>query len=56
VPLPAGTKKLELRFEPQSYKTGSMLTTVASIIVILLLLVGLFMEIRKQKADTKLTV
>jgi hypothetical protein len=49
VSIPAGTKQLELRFEPKSYKTGYMVTSIMSVIMVLLLLAGLFMEYRKKK-------
>lgn len=49
VSIPAGTKQLALRFEPQSYKTGYRITSIMSVIMVLLLLAGLFMEFRKKK-------
>jgi hypothetical protein len=52
VALPAGTKKLELKFEPQSYKMGSTITTFASGIILLLLALGVFLEFfRKKKTE-----
>lgn len=49
VPLPGGTKKLELKFEPKSYASGRMVTNVASLIMLIMLGMGLFMEYRKNK-------
>jgi hypothetical protein len=49
VAIPAGTKKLELKFEPQSYKWGSMITTIVSILVLLLLTLGFYMEFGRKK-------
>ncbi|HSR38594.1 MAG TPA: YfhO family protein [Phnomibacter sp.] len=52
VALPAGTKKLELKFEPQSYKMGSTITTLTSGIILLLLALGVFFEFfRKKKTE-----
>ncbi|MES2647848.1 MAG: YfhO family protein [Bacteroidota bacterium] len=49
VPVPAGTKKLELRFEPKSYTSGRMVTNIASLALILMLGIGFFMEYRKNE-------
>jgi hypothetical protein len=42
VGLPAGTRKLELKFEPTSYQTGKSLTSISSIILLLALAGALF--------------
>jgi hypothetical protein len=51
VPVPAGTQKLVLKFEPASYRWGSTITTVTSIILLLWLLAGAYMQfVRKRTA------
>lgn len=53
VPVPAGTKNLELRFEPQSYTTGRMVTNLASLLMLVMLAIGIFMEFKnREKAST----
>ncbi|CAN5633090.1 YfhO family protein [soil metagenome] len=52
VPVPANTKKLVLKFEPASYKAGRMVTNIASIAMLIMLGIGLFMEYRKKKVAT----
>jgi len=47
--VPAGSHTIEFKFEPLSYKKGSQLTTIAQIIVLLLLAAGIFMEFRNRK-------
>ena len=49
VALPAGTQKLELKFEPESYKMGSNTTTITSAIVLVLLLLGLYMQYFRKR-------
>ena len=49
VSIPANTQKLELKFEPESYKTGRMVTTVAGFAILLAVAIGLFMDVRKKK-------
>jgi len=45
--LPAGTKKVEFKFEPSTYTTGKAISTASSLILMLLLL-GMFgLEIKK---------
>jgi hypothetical protein len=52
VSLPAGTQKLELRFEPQSYKTGKLVTAGSSLVILLLLAAGLYNERSRRKKLT----
>jgi uncharacterized membrane protein YfhO len=47
--IPAGNHAIEFRFEPQGYKTGSKITSVFSILLVVLLLGGIFMEWRNQR-------
>ena len=49
IPVPAGTKKLELKFEPASYKSGRMVTNIASLAMLIMLGVGIYMEYRNRK-------
>ncbi len=46
--VPSGQHNIEFRFEPQGYLTGRSLTTVASIILVLLLGLGIFLEWRNR--------
>ena len=52
VPLPAGTKNLELKFEPKSYSTGKTITEITQWLVVLLVLFGLGWEMYRN-AKTK---
>jgi uncharacterized membrane protein YfhO len=47
--VPAGKHTIEFRFDPEGYKTGKMLTTVFSIVLVLLVLIAGFMEWRSNK-------
>lgn len=47
--IPAGNHAIEFRFEPQGHKTGSKITSVFSIILVVLLLGGIFMEWRNKR-------
>lgn len=47
--IPAGNHKIEFRFEPRSYILGRSITTISQLAVLLLLLVGLWMEFGKQR-------
>jgi hypothetical protein len=50
--IPAGKHIVEFRFEPQSYYIGSMVSLVASLLVIVLLIVGIYWSyFRKGKED-----
>ena len=51
--IPAGKHKIEFRFEPASYKTGSMLTSIASWLLLLLLAGYVVKEffLKKKKVD-----
>jgi hypothetical protein len=50
VPVPAGDHTIEFRFEPRSYKIGTMLTTWFSLIIYGLLFAAVYVEWRKRKA------
>lgn len=50
VSLPAGTRKLVLKFEPASYTTGRLVTNLASLLLVVLLAVGIVMEYRKKNS------
>lgn len=47
--LPAGSHKIEFRFEPRSFILGSRITTISQLAVLLLLLIGLWMEFGKKR-------
>jgi hypothetical protein len=47
--LPAGTHKIEFRFEPDMYSTGNTLVLICSLLTYALVLGGLFMHIRSGK-------
>jgi uncharacterized membrane protein YfhO len=49
--VPAGTHTIEFKFEPASYTRGRMLTTVGQLIVLALLIVGIFVEVRRRKVE-----
>jgi hypothetical protein len=49
VALPAGTKELVLKFEPQSYKTGYTITFIMQIVIFILLGLGLWMWWKERK-------
>jgi hypothetical protein len=51
IPVPVGTKKLELKFQPASYKSGRMVTNIASLVMLIMLGVGLFMEFKRKKTE-----
>ncbi|MBS1665465.1 MAG: YfhO family protein [Bacteroidetes bacterium] len=52
LPVPAGKHTIEFRFEPSSYKTGSMISTWSALLLYLLLIGTAVLEWRKQKART----
>lgn len=54
VSIPAGNHKIEFRFDPESHRVGSQVTSVCSTLMVLVLLGGLFMEFRKPKKNTTL--
>ncbi|MDD5507919.1 MAG: YfhO family protein [Bacteroidales bacterium] len=45
--LPAGSHKVEFRFEPRSYHLGETISLIFSLALILLLLAAIFLEIRR---------
>lgn len=47
--VPAGKHKIELRFEPKSYKLGDTLALISSLLVYLIVLGGLFMAWKTSK-------
>ena len=49
--IPKGKHKIEFKFEPQVIKTGSTITLITSILLLLMLIGGLFFE--KRKSETK---
>jgi len=54
--VPSGNHTIEFKFEPQGYITGKKITTVASILLLHIMILGIFMEWRKnRKVTTKAT-
>ena len=49
MPIPAGKHKIEFKFEPQTYKTGNSIAMVGSVLVLLTVAGGIYMEIKKGK-------
>lgn len=49
LPVPAGSHEIIFLFQPSSYTTGNMLTTIFSILMVLLLLTGIFFGWRERK-------
>lgn len=49
MPIPAGTHKIEFRFEPRSVILSDKITMWFNILIYLLLAAGIFMEFRKKK-------
>ncbi|MBL7743846.1 MAG: YfhO family protein [Chitinophagaceae bacterium] len=47
--VPAGNHTIEFKFEPASFKKGKQYTSIAQIIVLLLLAAGIFIEIKNRK-------
>jgi hypothetical protein len=47
--VPGGQHNIEFRFEPQGYLTGRTVTSVATVVLVLLLLLGIFMEWRNHR-------
>jgi hypothetical protein len=50
--VPAGNHTIEFKFEPRSYTQGRMFTSVGQVIVLLLLITGIFVEIRNRRKIT----
>lgn len=53
--VPAGKHSIEFRFEPPGYLKGEKITSIVSIILILLIAAGIFMEWRERKKSTNLS-
>lgn len=47
LPIPAGKHKIEFKFEPQVIKTGSMITLISAVGILLLLIGGIYYEKKK---------
>ena len=46
--IPSGNHVIEFKFEPQVIETGSTITMLSSVTLLLLLISGLFFEFRKK--------
>jgi len=51
--IPAGKHTIEFKFEPQVVKTGSTITLISSILMLILLLGGIYFENRKKRSDSE---
>ena len=47
--VPAGNHTIEFKFEPPSYKKGRTFTSIGQVIVLVLLITGVFVEIRNRR-------
>jgi len=51
--VPAGNHTIEFKFEPPSYKRGRMFTSIGQVIVLVLLITGIFIEIRNRRQSAR---
>ncbi len=51
LPIPAGKHNIEFKFEPQVVKTGSIITLISSIGMLLLVVGGIYYEKKKRKEN-----
>jgi uncharacterized membrane protein YfhO len=51
--IPSGKHSIEFKFEPQVVKTGSTIALISSVLMLLLLIVGIYMERKKVFIDEK---
>ena len=49
--IPAGDNSVEFRFEPQSYKTGRMLSALGSVLILAMIGWFIYTEVKKQKGS-----
>jgi hypothetical protein len=49
--VPAGTHKIEFKFEPEVYARGEKIALVSSILLLLGLVVGVYMDMKSKKSD-----
>lgn len=49
LPIPSGSHDIVFKFEPKGYYQGRTITTIFSVLMILLLVIGIFMEWRSRK-------
>ena len=47
--VPAGSHKIEFKFEPQSYVTGEKVSLAGSVLLLLIIVAALYFEFRKKK-------
>ncbi|MEO5564895.1 MAG: YfhO family protein [Chitinophagaceae bacterium] len=50
IAIPAGKHSIEMKFEPPAYMKGKKLTTIFSVVLLILVAAGIFMELRRRKA------
>jgi len=51
MPVPAGKHKIEVKFEPETYKTANSIATIGSILVLVTVAGSAFMELKKGKTS-----
>ena len=50
--IPSGKHNIEFRFEPMAYKTGSMTTSIFTVVLLLIILTAIFMEYKDYRKRT----
>ena len=53
IPVPAGTHEIEFRFEPASYRIGNTISLISSLILLSLIVLIIYVEIKKDKPVKK---
>ncbi len=48
LPIPAGKHKLEFKFEPETYATGNQIALIGSIVLVLAVIIGIYMNGRNK--------
>lgn len=53
MPVPAGSHEIIFEFHPRSYFTGSLVSTISSLLLLLLCLGAIYLQYQKKQADEK---
>ena len=51
--IPAGDHQVEFKFEPASYTTGRLISVIATILVLLIIIVAVYMESKKKRQPNR---